>query len=300
MKDVKYMFDISKKNKNKSYFIICIFTVILSIIIYAICNYFELGITGVIIAILFAILTSWATYYNSDKIVLSLNGARPATKEENQLMYENLEGLCIAAGLPMPKLYIMEDASPNAFATGRNPQNAVICVTTGLMKKLDTYELEGVLAHELSHIKNYDILLQTIASVFVSITTILSDFFLRITIRGGRNRDNDSGSSISGILTIIGMILLILSPLIAPLLKLALSRRREFLADSSAVELTRNPQGLIDALKKISSDPDPLEQANKSTASLYFSCPLNTKGLNKLYSTHPPIEDRIKALENIH
>lgn len=295
------MFDMSKKNKRKSYFIICVFTIILSLIIYALCAYYELGFFGVVVAIAVAILTSWATYYNSDKIVLSLNGARPATREENQLMYENLEGLCIAAGLPMPKLYIMDDGSPNAFATGRNPENAVICVTTGLMEKLDIYELEGVLAHELSHIKNYDILLQTIASVFVSITTILSDFFLRITIRSSRRNDNnDSGGSIGAILMILGFLLLILSPIIAPLLQLALSRRREFLADSSAVELTRNPQGLINALKKISSDPDPLEQANKSTASLYISNPLSGKGLSKLYSTHPPIEDRIKALENIH
>lgn len=294
------MFDISKKNKIKSYLIISIFTVILSLIIYAICNLFELGIISVIIGIVFAIATSWATYYNSDKIVLSLNGARLATKEENQRMYDNLEGLCIAAGLPMPKLYIMDDNSPNAFATGRNPQNSVICVTTGLMNKLDTYELEGVLAHELSHIKNYDILLQTIASVFVSITTILSDFFLRFTIRRSSKDSDNNSSNISGILTLIGLFLLILSPIIAPLLQLALSRRREFLADSSAVELTRNPEGLINALKKISSDPDPLEQANRSTAGLYFSNPLKKGFINKLYSTHPPIEDRIKALENIH
>lgn len=294
------MFDMSKKNKRKSYTIIGIFTVILALIIYAICTYFELGILGVIIGIAVSIITSWATYYNSDKIVLSLNGARPATREENQRMYESLEGLCIAAGLPMPRFYIMDDGSPNAFATGRNPENAVVCVTTGLMEKLDSYEMEGVLAHELSHIKNYDILLQTIASVFVSITTILSDFFLRITIRSNSNRDNDEKNPVATVLMFIGLILLILSPIIAPLLQLALSRRREFLADSSAVELTRNPQGLINALKKISSDPDPLEQANKSTASLYISNPLNGKGLSKLYSTHPPIEDRIKALENIY
>lgn len=294
------MFDMSKKNKRKSYTIIAIFTAMLALIIYAICSYYDFGILGVIIGIAVSIITSWVTYYNSDKIVLSLNGARPATREENQRMYESLEGLCIAAGLPMPKFYIMDDGSPNAFATGRNPENAVICVTTGLMEKLDSYEMEGVLAHELSHIKNYDILLQTIASVFVSITTILSDFFLRITIRSSRSNDNDEKSPISTILMLIGLLLLILSPIIAPLLQLALSRRREFLADSSAVELTRNPQGLINALKKISSDPDPLEQANKSTASLYIANPLNGKGLSKLYSTHPPIEDRIKALENIY
>lgn len=295
------MFDMSKKNKGKSFVIISIFTIILSFIIYAICTYYDLGVVGVAISIGIAVFTSWATYYNSDKIVLSLNGARPATREENQRMFESLEGLCIAANLPMPRLYIMDDGSPNAFATGRNPQNAVICVTTGLMDKLDSYELEGVLAHELSHIKNYDILLQTIASVFVSITTILSDFFLRVSFRSGKSRSSkNDNNSLGAIIMIIGLVLLILSPIIAPLLQLALSRRREFLADSSAIELTRNPDGLIRALKKISTDPDPLEQANKSTAGLYFSNPLSKKAINKLYSTHPPIEDRIKALENIY
>ncbi len=299
------MFETSKKNKRKTFAIVLLFIILLSYIVYTLINlwYPEAGVSAVIIALALAVITSWASYYNSDKIVLSLNGARPATLEENQRMYENLEGLCIAAGLPMPKLYIMEDGSPNAFATGRDPEHAVICVTTGLMDKLNSYELEGVLAHELSHIKNYDILLQTIAAVFVGFTSILSDFFLRVGARGfrGSRRSDDNNGNGQAILLLIGVIFLIFSPLFATLLQLALSRNREYLADASAVELTRNPQGLIDALKKISSDTDPLEQANKSTECLYICNPIkkaNGKS-NNLFSTHPPIEKRIAALENI-
>lgn len=294
------MFQVSKKNKTKTFFIITIFIALLSYLVYVFLSLNDFGPMAVPIAIISSIIASWGAYYHSDKIVLSLNGARPATKEENQRMYENLEGLCIAANLPMPKLYIMDDLSPNAFATGRNPEHAVICVTTGLMEKLDSYELEGVLAHELSHIKNYDILLQTIASVFVGFVTILSDLFFRISVRSNRKREDDNNSS-SALFAIIGVIFLLFSPIVATLLQLALSRNREFLADSSAIELTRNPQGLISALKKISSDPDPLEQANKSTECLYISNPLKKEGISqKLFSTHPPIEDRIKALENWH
>lgn len=299
------MFETSKKNKRKTFAIVLLFIILLSYIVYTLINlwYPEAGVSAVIIALALAVITSWASYYNSDKIVLSLNGARPATLEENQRMYENLEGLCIAAGLPMPKLYIMEDGSPNAFATGRDPEHAVICVTTGLMDKLNSYELEGVLAHELSHIKNYDILLQTIAAVFVGFTSILSDFFLRVGVRNfrGSRRSNDNNSNGQAILLLIGVIFLIFSPLFATLLQFALSRNREYLADASAIELTRNPQGLIDALKKISSDTDPLEQANKSTECLYICNPIkkaNGKS-NNLFSTHPPIEKRIAALENI-
>jgi heat shock protein HtpX len=195
----------------------------------------------------------------------------------------------------------MDDGSPNAFATGRNPEHAVICVTTGLMQKLDSNELEAVLAHELSHIKNYDILLQTIAAVFVGFVTIISDLFFRISIRSNSDRDNDNGGTLQAVLVIVGIIFLALSPLFANLLKLALSRNREFLADSSAAELTRNPNALITALQKISSDTDPLEQANKATECMYISNPIkNRKGkTSSIFSTHPSIEDRIAQLENI-
>lgn len=300
------MFDSSKKNKRKTYGIVSLFLVFLSVIVYFIMTYcFEVsGTIALVVSMLIAILTSWASYYNSDKIVLSLNGARPATKEENQRMVDNLEALCIAAGgMPVPKLYIMDDGSPNAFATGRDPEHGVICVTTGLLEKLDSNELEGVLAHELSHIKNYDTLLQTIASVFVGFVTILSDLFFRIGLDVMSDSDSDSKGGVIGIIGFVaGVIFLALSPLFANLLKLALSRNREFLADSSAIELTRNPEGLINALIKISTDTDPLEQANKSTECMYISNPIKDKKgkTSSLFSTHPSVEDRIEALRYIH
>ena len=298
------MFDTSRSNKKKTYGIVAIFVVFLALVVYflGVLWFPEASVTVAIVSMIFAVISAWGSYYFSDKIVLSLNGARPATKEENQRMVENLEGLCIAAGLStIPKLYIMDDGSPNAFATGRNPEHAVICVTTGLLQKLDSNELEGVLAHELSHIKNYDILLQTIAAVFVGFVTIISDLFFRVSIRSSRDSDNDNGGAVQAILMIVGLIFLALSPLFANLLKLALSRNREFLADSSAVELTRNPEGLISALRKISSDTDPLEQANKATECMYISNPIkNKKGkTSSLFSTHPSIEDRLAQLENI-
>lgn len=299
------MFDESRSNKKKTYGIVAIFIVFLALVVYflGVLWFPEASVTVAIVSMIFAIISAWSSYYFSDKIVLSLNGARPATKEENQRMVENLEGLCIAAGLStIPKLYIMDDGSPNAFATGRDPEHAVICVTTGLLQKLDSNELEGVLAHELSHIKNYDILLQTIAAVFVGFVTIISDLFFRVSIRSSRDSDNDNNGTLQAVLMIIGLIFLALSPIFANLLKLALSRNREFLADSSAIELTRNPDGLISALRKISSDTDPLEQANKATECMYISNPIkNKKGkTSSLFSTHPSIEDRIARLENIN
>jgi heat shock protein HtpX len=292
------MFDTSRKNRNKTFVIVSIFVVLVAALIYFICYINDVGYLAVPIAVTISIIMSVSAYYNSDKIVLSMSQARPATKEQNQRMVENLEGLCIAAGLPMPKLYIVEDSAPNAFATGRNPEHSVICVTTGLLDKLNDYELEGVLAHELSHIKNYDILLQTIVTVFVGFVVIASDIFTRIAFRGGKSRDREGGGN--AIIMIIGLIFIILSPIFAELMRLALSRNREFLADSSAIELTRNPEGLINALLKISNDQEPLEVANKSTAPLYICNPLKGKDFKKMFSTHPPIEERIAALKNIN
>lgn len=300
------MFDSTIKNKRKTAGIVVGFTIFIGLIVYALAYLFaEEGMFAFVFAMVCAILSSIGAYYSCDKIVLSMSNARPATEEQNKRMIENLEGLCIAAGLPVPKLYIVEDSAPNAFATGRDPKHAVICVTTGLLDKLNDYELEGVLAHELSHIKNYDIRLQTVITVMVGFVTILADVFLNSGFRRVRHhRDNDSGSGLEAILVIIGIFLLIISPIAAELIKLMLSRNREYLADSSAVELTRNPDGLINALLKISEDPDPLEVANKSTANLYICNPFKGKDsqsfLNKLFATHPPIEDRINALKNIH
>lgn len=300
------MFDSTKKNKQKTAFIVIGFTIFIGVIVYALVYLFSEGsMFAFTFAVIAAVLSSIGAYYNCDKIVLSMSNARPATLDQNKRMIENLEGLCIAADLPMPKLYIVEDSAPNAFATGRDPDHAVICVTTGLLDKLNDYELEGVLAHELSHIKNFDIRLQTVMTVMVGFVTILADIFLRIGLRRSRrSSNNNSSSGVEAILMIIGVIFLIISPIVAELIKLMLSRNREYLADSTAVELTRNPEGLINALLKISEDQEPLEVANKSTANLYICNPFKGKDaqvfLNKLFATHPPIEDRINALRNIH
>lgn len=285
-----------RKNKISSFFIVSLFIIVIMVGVYCVCIYNDFGALSIPIALVFSILPAIISYYNCDKMVLGLNGARPATREQDLQLSVILENLCIASGLPKPKLYVINDGSPNAFATGRNPENAVICVTTGLLEKLDKYELEGVIAHELSHIKNYDILLSTVVSVFVGFVVILSDWFTRFAFRGRRNNDNDKGNAI---IAIIAIVFLILSPIFATLMQLAISRKREYLADASAVEITRNPDGLISALKKISGDPDVLEVANKSTAHMYISNPLKEKK-SDLWSTHPAIEKRIEALRNIN
>lgn len=281
-------------NKRSSFFIVSLFIVIIMVGVYFVCYALDLGFLSIPIAVVGAVVPAIISYNNCDKIVLSLNGARPATREQDLLLSNLLDNMCIASGLPRPKLYVINDASPNAFATGRNPENAVICVTTGLLEKLDKYELEGVIAHELSHIKNYDILLSTIVSIFVGFVVILSDWFTRWSFRRSSNSDNKNP-----IFVIIGILFLILSPIFATLMKLAISRKREFLADASAVEMTRNPDGLISALQKIALDPDPLEVANKSTAHMYISNPFKDK-TSDLFSTHPSTEKRIEALRHIN
>ncbi len=286
-----------RKNKVSSFFIISIFILVIMVGIYAICMYFDLGIFSIVFALTFSIIPAIISYYNCDKMVLALNGARPATREQDLLVDTILESLCIASGLPKPKLYIIQDSAPNAFATGRNPENAVICLTTGIIEKLDKYELEGVIAHELSHIKNYDILLSTVVSVFVGLVVIISDFFSRWMFRSKRDSDNNSASAIFALISII---FILLSPIFATLMQLLISRKREYLADASAVEITRNPDGLIDALIKISGDSEPIESANKSTAHLYIVNPFKEKrNKDNLMSTHPSLENRINALRNI-
>ena len=294
------MFEDIEKNKMKSWIIVVLFLVFISIIVYYICMALDLGELSIIIALVFSILSTFGSYYYSDKIVLSLNKARPATKEENLKLVNILDSLVISAGLPCtPKLYIVEDSQPNAFATGRNPENAVICVTTGLLDKLEYYELEGVIAHELSHIKNYDIRLSAVVSVMVGFVVILSDWFTRISILGG-SRDNDDNDKGNAIIMIVGLIFLILAPIFRKLMQLAISRKREFLADATAIQFTRNPDGLISALQKISNDPNELKVANQSTENMYIVNPFrNKKKSSNLWSTHPSIEDRIEALKNL-
>ena len=302
------MFKMQKKNKFESGLIVSIFIVIITLIVYYICYAFDLGIFSIVIALIFSIGSAFATYYNCDKIVLATSRARPATKEEDLKLVNILDALMVTADLPnKPRLYVVDDPQPNAFATGRNPEHAVVCVTTGLLDKLDYYELEGVIAHEVSHIKNYDIRLSAVVSVMVGFVVMLSDFVSRMLFWGGfdGDRDNDSDNNGNGILMIIGFICLILAPIFGSLMQLALSRKREFLADATAVEMTRNPDGLISALQKLDSDENQLQTANSATANMYIVNPFkkNTKEGKKksssLWSTHPSIEDRIEALRNI-
>ena len=300
------MFEITKKNKIESGVIIGIFILVITLIIYYICNALDLGSISIVIALIFSIASAWGSFYYSDKIVLVSCKARPATKEEDQKLVNILDALMVTSGLPCkPRLYVVEDAQPNAFATGRNPQNAVICVTTGLLEKLDYYELEGVIAHEMSHIKNYDIRLSCVVSVMVGFIVMLSDMVSRMIFWGGFDNDRDKDNNANGFLMLIGFICLILSPIFGSLMQLALSRKREFLADSTAVEFTRNPDGLISALQKLENDPNQLETANSATANMYIVNPFrkNTKeGKRKsssLWSTHPSTEDRIEALRNL-
>ena len=240
-------------------------------------------------------------YYRSPQVTLALSQAREVTKDEEPELHRTVENLCIGAGLPMPKVYVIEDGSPNAFATGRDPDHAAIAVTRGLLQKLDKLELEGVIAHELSHIGNYDIRVMTIVVVLVGLTALMADFALRLTLFGaGRrssNRGRGGGAGVA-IIYAIALVAIILTPIAAQLIRFAVSRQREFLADGSAALLTRYPEGLARALEKISADPDPLEVANKATAHLYINNPLREHKslLNNLFSTHPPVEERIQLL----
>ena len=300
------MFQNIKKNKLESGVIIGIFIIVITLIVYFICNALNLGTISIVIALIFSIASAWGSYYYSDKIVLSVNKARPATKEEDQKLVNILDALMVSSGLQSkPRLYVVDDPQPNAFATGRNPENTVICVTTGLLEKLDYYELEGVIAHEMSHIKNYDIRLSCVVSVMVGFIVMLADMFSRILFWGGLDRDNDSDSKVNGILMIIGLIFLILSPIFGSLMQLALSRKREFLADATAVEFTRNPDGLISALEKLENDPNQLKTANSATANMYIVNPFKKdtkegkKKTTSIWSTHPSTQDRIEALRNL-
>ena len=286
--------------------IIAIFVLIITLIVYYICHALNLGTFSIVFALIFSIASAWGSYYYSDKIVLSLNRARPATKEEDLKIVNILDSLMVTSGLSTkPRLYVVDDSQPNAFATGRNPENAVICVTTGLLAKLEYYELEGVIAHELSHIKNYDIRLSCVVSVMVGFIVMLSDMFSRFLFWGRSSKDSNSDNKGNGILMILGLICLILSPIFGSLMQLALSRKREFLADATAVEFTRNPDGLISALQKLENDDNQLATANSATANMYIVNPFKKdskegkKKSSSLWSTHPSIEDRIEALRNL-
>lgn len=284
------------RNKIRSSLIISLFIAFIVVTAYTITTAFNLDGSLLFIAIIYSIISSGASYFWGDKIVLALNQAKPATKKDFFNFYTSVENLSLANQTPVPKIYVIDSPSPNAFATGRDPQHAVVCATTGLLEKLDRSELEAVVAHELSHIKNYDILLMTVVSILIGTLSILINITSRSNIF---RKNNDRDNQLSTILTLIGFILLIFAPLIAQLIQLAISRRREYFADASAVKLTRQPQSLINALKKISNDDSKLETASTATASLYISNPFKGNKIASLFSTHPPIEERIKALQKM-
>ena len=286
-------------NIRKTWILISIFLVFIIGLGWLFSYQFESSII-LVVAVIFSSLMSFTSYWYSDKIVLKMSKAKKIEKQDNPELYRLVENLCITAGLPLPKIYIIDEIAPNAFATGRNAEHAIVAVTRGLLEKLDRSELEGVLAHELSHIGNRDILLQTVVVILVGMVVLLSDWFVRWSVFGrSRRNNNQGGGQFAGIMILIGFALAILSPLIAALIQLSISRKREFLADASGALLTRYPEGLASALEKISADQTPLKAANKATAHLYISNPFKGKKVSKLFMTHPPIEERTNALRGM-
>lgn len=298
-------------NKRKSWLIMILFVVFIVTAVYFMVQGFGLDPSFVPLALIFSGSMSFGSYYFSDRLILAMSGARPADRKTDFMLYTVAENLSIAAALPMPKLYVIEDTAMNAFATGRDPQHAVICATTGILSRLDRTELEGVIAHELSHVRNYDTRLMSIVTILVGLVALLANWFLRMSsFGGGRRRSRDDGDSgqIGMIFFVVGLLFALLSPLIAQLIQLAISRNREYLADASAVGLTKYPDGLARALEKLGQDHEPLESANNATAHLFIHSPFYTDTPKSnfsggsvgwfagLFSTHPPIADRIQRL----
>ena len=300
------MYEQISANKRKTVFLIFLFVLLLSAVGLAVNFFLRGGVIGFVIVAIIVIVSSFVSYFNSDKVALAMAHAKPADPVEYARYHNLVEGLCIASGLPKPRLYVVDDTAPNAFSTGRNPKHAAVAVTTGLLEKMNRVELEGVLAHELSHIRNYDVLVMTLAVTMVGIIALISDFFLRMMFwtggRGGRDRDNNPFGIVFAVL---GFVLLIFAPIIAALMQMAVSRNREYLADASGVQLTRYPPGLISALEKLKDDHTSTHFASKATAHLWIEEPLDkqsNKGetkWNHLFDTHPPIDDRIHALEQM-
>lgn len=299
------MYDQISSNKWKSVALVAVFVLLVLGVGWAFGYATNWGNGGLVLALLVASVSAWGSYWYSDRIVLAVSHARPVSKETEPYLVNVVEGLAIAAGLPVPAAYVIDDPAPNAFATGRNPEHAAIAVTTGLVQKLDRLELEGVVAHEMSHIKNYDTLVQTLAAVMAGTVVLLSEWMLRSWWWGGGRRRGGDGetSAIGAALAVIALVLLLLSPLFASLIQMAISRKREYLADANGALLTRYPAGLAGALRKIAADTNRLSVANKATEPLYIYNPLKDirdgKGLNALFNTHPPIEERIRRLESM-
>ena len=282
---------------------------LVALVVWAVNYLLGFGVAGLFIALVVAGGSAFVGYWKSDSIALAMSHAHPADPQQYARLHNLIEGLCIAAGLPKPRVYVVEDVAPNAFATGRDPRHAAIAVTTGLLEKMNRVELEGVLAHELSHVKNYDILVSTLAVTMVGIVALLADFALRFMWWGGprhRDHDRDGGAGPQAVLALLGFALLALAPLAARLMQFAVSRRRESLADMSGVSLTRYPPGLVSALEKLKEDTTVVHSSSRATAHLWIESPLartpeegRLSRLNRLFDTHPPLEERIQALKEL-
>jgi heat shock protein HtpX len=302
------LYDQVSQNKRRSILLIAGFVVLVAAVAWAVTLLFSLGPAGLVIAIVIAATTAFLSYWKSDSVALAMSRAQPADPTTYARLHNLVEGLCIASGLPKPRVYVIDDIAPNAFATGRDPKHAAIAVTTGLLEKMNRVELEGVVAHELSHIKNYDILVSTLAVTMVGIIALVSDFAIRFMWwGGGRRNSNDRDNSGAGaIIALVGFALLILSPIIAKVMQMAISRRREALADFSGVEMTRYPPGLISALEKLQADQTVVHSGSKATAHLWIEQPIarneeegRMSRFNRLFDTHPPLEERIAALREL-
>ena len=301
------MYDQISSNKRRSFLLIAGFVLLVTLVGVAVNQLIGYGPIGIVIAVLFAGATAFLSYWKSDAIALAVSRAQPADPQTYRRLYNLVEGLCIAGGLPQPKIYIVDDPAPNAFATGRNPQHASIAVTTGLLNIMNRVELEGVLAHELSHIKNYDVLVSTLAVTMVGAVAVVSDVVIRMMWwNGGRTRREGDRNDGNNPLALLGFVLLLVAPIIGKVLQLAVSRRRESLADVSAVMLTRYPPGLISALEKLKADNTITHSASRATAHLWIEQPVPMQAdegrlswINKMFETHPPLDDRIAALREL-
>lgn len=291
------------ENRWKTWFVMGLFVALVTTLAFVLSKTLGYDLSFAGIALIISGVVSFASYYYADSLILTMSKAKQIQKKDHPQLFRTVENLCIAAGLSLPRIYIVDDSAPNAFATGRDPKHAVVCVTTGILDKLTKVELEGVIAHELSHIKNYDIRLMAIVVVLVGVVALLADFFTRSLWYGGHGRGDRGSRNAQGIFLLIGLALAILSPLIATLMQLAISRKREFLADASGALLTRYPEGLALALEKLAKDKEPLEVANNATAHLYIVNPFKGKNLHNwfagIFNTHPPIEERIRILRSM-
>jgi heat shock protein HtpX len=295
------LYDLIAANKRKTFLFIIITSLFLGVLAYAIVHILEWGIAGYVFFAIFIIIYNVVLYYNSDKIALKATGSVPADPEEFTMLHNVVEEVSIAAGIPKPKVYIAPTPAPNAFATGRNPQNASIAVTTGLLEIMNRQELQGVIAHEMSHIRNYDMLLMTVVAAIGGLIVLLRDFFLRSMLFGGRRRERRGGGQAALILLIVGLVLAIIAPIFVALIRSAISRQREYLADASGAYITRYPQGLAQALAKLRDTGQKMQRASDANAHLFITSPFGKDRLDvtSMFATHPPIDKRIERLNSL-